>query len=214
MNLVMFGASSGLGLALANSLPQTADHVWMLSRSRPLLSGTGDSADRRTWIACDCEDPETLAEAVSRIPAEAVDLCLYCSAYWEGVAGFDDAGLEAIYRAMAVNASGFLAAARLLLPKLRRAASGHIIAIGSTAGSDAFATDRHIPYSVSKSALRASVYALERHLRGEPTRVSLLTLGALADDSRPGISAKDVKETIRLMMSFPDATSPVEIVII
>jgi NAD(P)-dependent dehydrogenase (short-subunit alcohol dehydrogenase family) len=79
-NIVVTGASRGLGLALTRGLAKPGDRAWLISRTEPPKC-EGLST---TWIPLDLSAPEQLCKAsLDAIGEEPIHLLVYNAGIWE-----------------------------------------------------------------------------------------------------------------------------------
>jgi 3-oxoacyl-[acyl-carrier protein] reductase len=79
-NIVVTGASRGLGLALTRGLAKPGDRAWLISRTEPPKCD-GLNA---TWIPLDLSAPEQLCKAsLEVIGDEPIHLLIYSAGIWE-----------------------------------------------------------------------------------------------------------------------------------
>lgn len=183
MNIVLIGASRGLGHALALGLQPLAHHLFLLSRTPPPVFQE-DKSFPVTWIKADLRQPDFVTLLEKTLDKTPVDLLIYNAGIWEPHAfteAYDFAASTPaqIDELMTVNLTSAILCVQALLPNLKRATSGQIILIGSTSGMDNNQT-REVAYQASKFGLRGLNNALRENLRGSTVRSTLLNLGDLS----------------------------------
>jgi short-subunit dehydrogenase len=76
-NILIFGASRGLGATFSSGLPTRSDTVWLVSRSQPENLERNDGVER-VWIKADLSSPKdaswTISEALSE---QRLDVLIY-----------------------------------------------------------------------------------------------------------------------------------------
>lgn len=158
MNILVTGASSGIGHACAQVFADKGFHVWGASRSAL-------SQDSRIHaVSMDVTDEESVSSAIERIWKEAVcetgkgiGTVVHCAGF--GIAGAaEDTPHEDIENQFAANYFGVLRVNRILLPLMRSEGPSMVIVLGSIAGRISIPFQSH--YSASKFALEAYVEAL------------------------------------------------------
>ncbi len=177
-NVLITGATSGVGLALARRLGDRAS--LLLTGTRPVAEITAALPAASAYIAADQRHPETAAsiilEELSRLGWEALDLAILNAG-----AGFAldpaDETPEAIRTTLDVNLFSAIALAHGLFPRLEKA-RGKLILIGSTAhkGAPGFAS-----YAASKAGLGGFARALAEEWRGRVS-VQIIHPGPTATD--------------------------------
>lgn len=195
MNIVIIGASRGLGHAISVGLLQPVRHLYLISRSQPKVLEQGNM-DNYTWIEADINSiffTQKLKENLDQIP---VDVLIYNAAVWEKNTFRDnyqitDDSEDALRNIINVNLTGAILSVQALLPNLQQAASAKIIFIGSTSGVDGNRT-KAIAYSASKFGLRGVNNALRENFKGTNINSTILNLGDLSTT----IPFEDGKEAV------------------
>jgi NAD(P)-dependent dehydrogenase (short-subunit alcohol dehydrogenase family) len=177
-NLLIIGASRGLGAALVEGLPRRGDTVFGLSRGEPRW--LKKSAPQLRWIEADLAELGAVQNARQVIGRAPIDAMIHVAGIWDE-ALFDEMHDDEIAEILDVDLRSFLSFARGLAPNLRRAKAAKIIAIGSTDGLDNADGDA-VAYTAAKFGLRGACHALRRHFRGDGIAVTCLSPGSLASD--------------------------------
>ena len=193
MRILVTGASSGIGAALAADLGAQGHEVWTLSR-RP---GPGH------WLTCDLTKPETFPDIAKALPK--LDAVIHSAGIWEATAfspGYDFATrpVQETLDIIAVNLTAPILLTQVLLPNLREGA--RIVLIGSTSGLDQIGTPE-VAYNASKAGLRGAAQALQVALKGRHP-VTLINPGDVATerDAPDLIPVADVVRVIRLALDL------------
>lgn len=176
--IVITGASSGIGLALARKAAGEGAAVFLISRNAAALAAiVGEIADkggRAAFAAADVADAETLAHAADAAVRRFGRIDTWVSN--AGVAIYApllETPLAEHRRLIDTNYFGTVNSAAVALPRLRET-GGALIIVGSIAG------DMPSPimgaYSASKHAVRAFAASLRIELghAGSPVRVTLI----------------------------------------
>ncbi|MFJ1301031.1 SDR family NAD(P)-dependent oxidoreductase [Pseudomonadota bacterium AL_CKDN230030165-1A_HGKHYDSX7] len=194
MNIMIIGASKGLGRAFAEGLGGAGDTVIGVSRRRPdALSLPAGVALR--WIEADMSRP---VEAAARIAAEApaeVDVLIYNLGIWEAAAftpeyAFLDESDEALLDLVNVNVGGTLLLLKRLVPRLIASGQPRLILTGSTSGLRRSGRPE-VAFGASKFALDGMADALREGFRGEGLAVTTLQLGYLNTDDDLSVPLAD-----------------------
>lgn len=183
-NILIIGASRGLGLALSIGLAKAGDSLWLVSRSRP------DSMDRqdgiiRRWIQADLNIPQEAASAISSaLAGQAVDVLIYNAGIWEtgsfgGGYRFETASPQMNIDVINVNLTAAVVCIQALLPNVKQASDAKIILIGSTSGLEN-TNCPEVAYTASKFGLRGVAHALRESLRNDGIAVTCINPGTFS----------------------------------
>jgi NADP-dependent 3-hydroxy acid dehydrogenase YdfG len=169
-HVLITGASSGIGAALARRLDRPGRRLTLLGRDRARLAALAEAcAGTTATVAVDVRDAAAMRRAVEDAFARApVDL-LVANA---GISGGDPAVL------MAVNVQGIVNTVEPALPLLRARGRGQLALMSSLAGF------RGLPnapaYCASKAAVRLYGEGLRGRLGRAGIRVSVICPGFIA----------------------------------
>ncbi len=184
INVLIFGASRGLGAAFSLGLPTSGDTVWLVSRSQPEHLQRNDSV-KRVWIKADLSASNDASRTVSETIADKrVDVLIYNAGIWEEQAfqcGYDFADVcpEEITQIIAVNLTSALVCIQKLLPNLKKSENAKIILIGSTSGIDNAGCEA-VVYTASKFGLRGVGHSSRENLRKHSIAVTCINPGEIA----------------------------------
>jgi NADP-dependent 3-hydroxy acid dehydrogenase YdfG len=170
MNIVITGASKGLGKAIAEEFAHDKQgHTFFLcARNKEELEMTGKELQGRFprinmyTKTCDVSEKKEVAEFVNWIftLTDKVDILVNnAGIFFPGSVHSEEEGV--LEKMMEVNVYGTYHLTRLILPGMMKAKSGHIFNICSIASLDAY--DNGGAYSISKFAM----YGLSKNLREE-----------------------------------------------
>jgi len=185
-SILITGASSGIGAALANEFARQGAQVILsarrLERIESLAREIGAAGGSAHAFACDVTDDDSVDDLFAAIRARglAVDI-LVANAGFAVVGKFQNLSLEDYRRQFETNVFGVLRTVSASLDALRRA-RGWIVLIGSVAGH--VPSPRQSAYSMSKFALRALAQGLRADLRAEGIGVTLISPGYVDSDIR------------------------------
>lgn len=186
-NLLILGASRGLGAALVEGLPKKGDNVFGLSRSEPDWSRR-KSGKGRVWIEADLAELGAVQNARRVLGKAPIDALIHVAGIWDE-APFEEMHDDEIAEILDVDLRAFLAFARGLAPNLRRAGHAKIIAIGSTTGVENSGDMTAVAYAAAKFGLRGAAQALRQHFRKDGIAVTCLSPGSIASDVSLGDGA-------------------------
>ncbi len=178
--IVITGASSGIGLHCARMFAENGYRVWGLSRREEAPEeklGTGSI--RR--LRCDVCKEEDVKRAFETIRQEGGDFGIVLHNAGYGISGaVEDTPMEAVRAQMETNFFGVLCVNRHSMPQLRRRGNGLVLIVGSMVGI--FPLPFHGHYSATKSALEAITRALRIEGRPFGVRASIIEPGDTRTD--------------------------------
>ena len=184
-NLLVVGASRGLGAGLAQGLPQVGDRVWLVSRKPPQFSALANEIEQ-IWIEADMAADDGVSRIVEALGNAALDGLIYNVGIWEATAFCDNYRFEQVsplehQRILQVNLMAAINCVQALLPHLRRTAEAKIILIGSISGVENAGLPE-VGYVASKFGIRGVAHALRENLRPEGIAVSCINPGMIATE--------------------------------
>jgi len=178
--VVVTGASSGIGRALATALVARGAHVCAAARGRAALQALADAIGPALHpVVADVSDAAAVDQLVAAAAATGAPL----------LAVINNAGLGHVEPFLAsdptrwratldTNLVGALLVARAFLPTLLAAGRGAVLNVGSASASGwPYLT----LYAASKAALHAASLALDREYAGRGVRVLSVEVGPTAD---------------------------------
>jgi short-subunit dehydrogenase len=183
-NILIFGASRGLGAAFDSGLPESGDKVWLVSRTRPGKLGRDEQVER-VWIKADLTSPREASQALAQVIADQrIDVLIYNAGIWEERAfedyyDFAEVPTEEIENIIAVNLTSAIVCIQKLLPNLKKSNNAKVILIGSTSGIDNAGSEA-VVYTASKFGLRGLGHALRENLRHQGIAVTCINPGEVA----------------------------------
>lgn len=184
-NVLIVGASRGLGAALSADVLQAGDTAWLVSRSRPATVDLEDDVARH-WLPLDLQAVDAGDRLAAALGDRPLDALIYNAGLWESTAfsaAYDFASTDPAENAriVQVNLQAAIACCQALLPHLRRARAAKVILIGSiSAAANAGAPE--VAYVASKFGLRGLAQALRAYLRPEGIAVTCLNPGTIATE--------------------------------
>ncbi len=178
-NVLVTGASSGIGAACARALAEQGCHVVGVSRRCEESYTEFPGGGSLRTVRMDVTDAVSVGRVVNGL--ERIDIAVLAAGM--GVAGAaEELPLEFARRQMEVNYFGVLQVGGAVLPRMRAQGSGLFIVIGSIAGRVPIPMQSH--YSSSKYALEAYVEAVRMEMRPFGVRAVILEPG----DTRTGFT--------------------------
>lgn len=168
--VLITGATSGIGLAMARLFSEKGDTVFCAARRRAELPGGC------RFIACDVTDENAVEAAVGRVMEEAGRIDLLINNAGFGISGaVEFTGIEDAKRQLDVNFFGMVNVTKAVLPHMRKEGRGFILNTSSVAAVTPIPFQTF--YSASKAAINSYTMALANEVRPFGIRVSALMPG-------------------------------------
>jgi len=189
--VVVTGASSGIGKAIAQAFATEGAHLVLVARRANLLAELQQSLqtpERRILsIPADLSDEDEIERVVQQTLAAfgRIDVLVNSAGLTMG-GFFVDHDPAAVRRMIDLNLTATLRLTQAVVPVMQRQHSGHIVNISSVAGW--IASPGELPYTATKAGLNAFSRGLQRELRRDGLRVSVIMPGytdtAMIDPAR------------------------------
>ncbi|MFN0263619.1 SDR family NAD(P)-dependent oxidoreductase [Tepidamorphus sp. 3E244] len=170
------GASSGIGLELAQRYARDGNRVAISARSEDKLRDIAEAAARLHPYPLDVTDNDKVLETVAGIRdgVGEIDVAILCAAVWH-MTDVIDLTVDQARQALEINVLGVYQAVLALLPAMRARGEGHIVIVASVAGY------RGLPksgaYGPTKAALINLAETLNAELHQFGIRVSVVNPG-------------------------------------
>ena len=175
-NIVITGASSGIGLASARLLAQKGGNVYALSRRARTGERTNCGRGRIIEVGCDVTDSRSVREAFEYIFSDAENIYGLVNCAGTGIAGaVEETSEEELSGQLDCNLYGPLRALREALGRMRKQGEGRVVNMSSVGGLIGLPFQGM--YSASKFALEGMTEALRNELRPFGIRVCLIEPG-------------------------------------
>lgn len=171
-NVLIVGASTGIGRAAADRLVSDGERVLGTSR-RPQANVPAEGIE---WLVMDVCDEASVRRGMEAAIERAghLDAVICCAGY--GIFGsVEDVSIEAAQAQFETNYFGTLRILRAVLPHMREHRRGHLLIVGSLGGRAPIPFQSH--YSASKAALDATVMALRNEVGAFGVQVVLIEPG-------------------------------------
>ncbi len=180
--VIITGASSGIGAALARALSAAGCRLALAARSLDKLQALADELPGEALVLrADMLQPSDIEQMVRRTLARfgVIDvLCANAGIFIQG--DFAEYDMEAVSAMLRINIEGVLRCAQAVIPTMRERRSGDILITSSIAGHAEL--HRGPAYGASKHALETIVNTLRRQLAGAGIRVMSLAPGKVANE--------------------------------
>lgn len=195
-NVLLTGASRGLGRALALRLGREGAFVGLVARDevglREVAAQIEGAGGKAAVLPADLGDASGIAELMERVEATLgrVHVVIH-NAGIEPFVRFEDLDDGAIDRVLAVNLRAPIALTRALVPSMLAAGGGHVVFIGSTSGL--FTAPFAALYGATKAAIESLALSLESELGSRGVHASVVLPGfvvgtGMFEDARSGTS--------------------------
>ena len=179
--VIVTGASRGIGAAIAVELVRRGFEVAALSRSGDAPAGHG--------IACDVTDEGSLSQAVACVAAKGPIVGLVNNAGAHVATPSRDLTAANFEKSVRLNATSVLVASREAYPHLVAAGGGLIVNIGSF--FDKLAVPENVAYCASKAAVGAITRCLAAEWARDGIRVLDVAPGYIETDLNRDFLASD-----------------------
>jgi short-subunit dehydrogenase len=175
-NVLLTGASGGLGQAIARTLAAKGAKLTLTGRRVDVLEPLASELSGARVIAVDLSDPQE----VDRLLEQAGDVqILIANAALPGSGLLDSFIEEQIDKALDVNLRAPIVMAHALAPAMVARGHGHLLFMSSLSGKAA--TPGTLMYNASKYGLRGFSLALRADLHGTGVGVSAVFPGFIRD---------------------------------
>jgi short-subunit dehydrogenase len=209
MNILITGASRGLGELLQLKLPKIKDTVYLVSRSKPTMPKDGIT---RHWIQADLSKANVAHTIAKEIGNQPLDVVIYNAGIWEDTAfsenyNFEDISEDETRQVMDVNLTSAILVIQKLLPNLKKSASPKIILIGSVSGKT-YSRGQEVAYVASKAGLLGVASSLRENLRKANIAVTVINPGNFGvlrggiDVGSSGIPGQDLLNIVRTVVNM------------
>jgi short-subunit dehydrogenase len=184
-NVVLTGATGGIGRAIAVKLSEQGARLILVARNMERLTALVNElgGNRHTSVSADLGSDDgrrSVVEACREIGGDGISLLINAAGTNE-FALFEQQTAAAIKGLLDTNLLSPILLSLEFLPLLQRQQQSRIINIGSTFGSIGY--PGFSAYCASKFGLRGFTEALRRELADSPTRISYIAPRATRTDS-------------------------------
>ncbi len=217
--VLVTGASSGIGRAMAVTLAAEKARLALVGRSKARLQEVADSlAEGETLVVpADLAQPSEVERVVSETLARygRIDVLLAnAGLYLPGNVAEGDA--DAWDALLSVNVNSVFRMVRAVLPQMLDRESGDIIVTSSVSGHQAIQWEP--VYSASKHAVQSFVHGLRRQVAAKNVRVGAVAPGMVLNElwgfsdpaaieagiaKREGLRSQDVADAVLFMLTRP-----------
>lgn len=170
--VLITGATSGIGRAMAIALSHTGYEVYAIGRSETALEKLRAEEPAIVPIAVDVTDREALDAVLTDLH---VDVLINNAGMMPPLGNFADMKVSDIDATLEVNLSAAIVLTRMVVPQMRARQSGHILFTSSSAAHAAF--PNVAVYSATKAAISGFAAALRADLSPCGIRVTEIVPG-------------------------------------
>lgn len=167
------GASSGIGKAIAESLAKNNIRLILLARRKEKLEQLQNELQTTCHvIACDITDKHKIKAALNNLPTEFtnIDILINCAGLALGLENAQQTEWQDWETMLNVNCMALSYITHLLLPGMVQRDRGHIVNIGSTAGTYPYPGGN--VYGTTKAFVEQFSINLKADLLGTAVRVT------------------------------------------
>ncbi len=179
LTVMVTGASSGFGAAIVRRYAKAGAKIVAAARRRDRLEALAEDLgrDRVLPLNLDVGDRSAVEAAVSGLPKAfaQVDVLVNNAGLALGLSPAPDADLDDWDRMIRTNCAGLTYVTHALLPGMRARRRGHVVNIGSVAGSYPYPGGN--VYGATKAFVRQFSLNLRSDLHGTGVRVSCIEPG-------------------------------------
>ena len=235
-NIIVTGATSGFGKAIAETFAASGDHLMITGRREDRLRELASELTARHGIrvlplAFDVRDRKQVMESLGNLPNEwtPVDILVNNAGLALGRDHFDEADLDDWDTMIDTNVKGLLYTSKAVIPFLRKGGGGQIVNMGSIAGKEvyekgnAYCASKHAVDAISKAMrvdlLRHSIKVTAIHPGAAETEFSLVRFKGDAAtaksvyDGFEALTARDVADVVRYCADLPPHVCLNEVVV-
>ncbi len=181
--ILITGASSGLGYALARELDQQGYTVFGTSRK-----------PREDWggvrmLQMDVRDQLSVEQAVEQLLRESGSIDIAINNAGIGIAGpLEECDMEHVAQVLDTNVMGVIRVCKAVIPHMRQSGKGQIFTISSIGARVG------LPYRSVYCASKSAVDLITESLRIETQRFGIQVIGIHAGDIQTNINAHRIKD--------------------
>ena len=181
-NVLITGASSGIGAACARVFAQAGAKLILAARRQEQLNKVADELSKEFaspihLLHLDVCDRSSVESALSTLPASwsSVDILINNAGLSRGLDKLHEGSFQDWEEMIDTNIKGLLYLTRFVVPGMVSRGRGHVVNLGSTAGHQTYPGGN--VYCATKAAVRAISEGLKQDLLGTPVRVSSVDPG-------------------------------------
>ena len=179
------GATSGIGLAIAKKMANSQNQLILCGRRQKKLDEISKKLSAITNVLTLCFDiseKKEVTKLLENLPKEynSIDILINNAGNAHGLDKIQDGSLDDWDNMVDSNIKGLLYVSRVIIPKMIKKGSGHIINIGSLAGREVY--EKGNIYCATKHAVNAISKAMRIDLNKTGIKVSEVNPGLVETD--------------------------------
>ena len=184
-NILITGATSGIGLAAAKKLANSKNNLILCGRRQYKLNEISNELTKITNVLplhFDVSNKKETNKFLKNLPQEfsAIDILINNAGNAHGLDTIQDGSLDDWDNMIDSNVKGLLYVSRVIMPKMIKQKCGHIINIGSLAGREVY--EKGNIYCATKHAVNAISKAMRIDLNKTGIKVSEINPGLVETD--------------------------------
>ena len=185
-NILITGASSGIGEACARVFAQAGANLILLARRQERLDQLSDELSKFDCsihlLQLDVRDRSSVESALSALPESwsSVDILINNAGLSRGLDKLHEGSFQDWEEMIDTNVKGLLYLTRLVVPGMVSRNRGHVVNLGSVAGHQTYPGGN--VYCATKAAVRVISEGLKQDLLGTPVRVTSVDPGMVETD--------------------------------
>jgi len=194
-NILIVGATGGIGRNLVKQLVQSGARVYMAARNRPALTSIGADLDlpSERLFTVDMTDDQSIAKLGEDIHSQVPFVDILVNAAGIGIIKpLDQLSLADFQQTIQVNLTGTFLLVKTFLPNMRKAGKGLIINIPGVLGKVPMAGAA--AYSASKYGLQGMMQSIREELKRTEIRITSIYLGGVDSPFWDNIDLRIQKE--------------------
>ena len=183
-NVLITGASSGIGMACAESFAREGANLLLCARRFEIITDLATQLQNAYHIKthvfqCDVRDHVAIKKQLSDLPDQwkTIDVLINNAGLAAGMDTVQEANVQDWADMIDTNLNGLLYMTREISPQMVVRQSGHIINIASISGHQVY--PKGAVYCATKHAVVAFSQGLRMDLSGSQVRVSVISPGAV-----------------------------------
>ncbi len=181
--ILITGATSGFGEAMAKIFAQNGNHLIITGRRQDRLNKLREFLSKEYGInvlslCFDVRENAQVVAALSKLPNEwqKIDVLINNAGLASGFDKIQEGNIEDWEKMIDTNVKGLLYVSRVIIPLMQKNKKGHVINIGSTAGKEVY--EKGNVYCASKHAVDAISKAMRADLLADGIKVTQICPGA------------------------------------